>query len=76
MPVHGSLGWSCCCFRFKFCFPRRRILFAKQYYADNPPGTLCIPVKKKMEAQQIITYEPTEFELDEYENFEAAIRNL
>lgn len=71
--ILGFLGWCCCCFRCKFCFPRRRILFAKQYYAMNPPGTLTRDVKK---AEEPIKYEATEYEYDAYNTLEAAIRNI
>ncbi|XP_053986082.1 uncharacterized protein LOC128880245 isoform X1 [Hylaeus volcanicus] len=76
IPCWCQKGWCCWCFRCKVCFPRTRILFAKQYYALNPPGVLAKEVKKKEEAQQFITYEPTEFEEDAFEQFETAIRNI
>ncbi|XP_043255487.1 uncharacterized protein LOC122399127 [Colletes gigas] len=76
IPCWCHKGWCCCCFRCEFCFPRRRILFAKQYYAINPPGTLAKEVEKNEETQQFITYEPTEFEENAFEQFEARIRNI
>ncbi|XP_076226308.1 uncharacterized protein LOC116427437 [Nomia melanderi] len=76
IPCWCQKGWCCCCFRCKFCFPNKRILFSKQYYAINPPGTLVTEVKKKGETQQLITYEPTEFEEDTFEQFETVIRNI
>ncbi|CAL7949701.1 unnamed protein product [Xylocopa violacea] len=67
-------GWCCWCFRWKFCFPKKRILFAKQYYANNPPGVLSVQIKGKK--KETIIYESTEIEEDMYEKFEAAIRNI
>ncbi|CAK9813462.1 hypothetical protein ANTQUA_LOCUS7635 [Anthophora quadrimaculata] len=75
VPCWCHKGWCCCCFRCKICFPKKRILFAKQYYITNPPGTLSKQAPKKGE-KEFITYEPTEFEEDAYEVFEAAIRNI
>ncbi|XP_029052548.1 uncharacterized protein LOC114880574 isoform X1 [Osmia bicornis bicornis] len=71
IPCWCHKGWCCCCFRCGVCFPRKRIHFAKEYYALNSPGTL-----NKEEEKQFITYEPTEFEEDAYNTFEAAIRNI
>ncbi|XP_076283835.1 uncharacterized protein LOC143210658 isoform X1 [Lasioglossum baleicum] len=76
IPCWCQKGWCCCCFRCKFCFPNKRILLAKQYYAVNPPGTLAKEVKKKEKTQEFITYEPTEFEEDAFERFESEIRNI
>lgn len=73
--MYYSIGWCCCCFRFKFCFPRKRILFTKQYYALNPPGILRSQVKKK-QSKETVTYQPTELEEDAYEKLETAIRNI
>ncbi|XP_076761350.1 uncharacterized protein LOC143429574 [Xylocopa sonorina] len=67
-------GWCCCCFRCKFCFPKKRILFAKQYYANNPPGILSVQIKNK--EKETIAYESTEIEKDMYEKLEAAIRDI
>ena len=76
MNIHYSIGWCCWCFRFKFCFPKKRILFAKQYYAKNPPGVFRpIPKKKEKEKKPII-YEPTIFEKDLYEKLGAKIRDI
>lgn len=73
--IHYFTGWCCCCFRCQFCFPRKRILFAKQYYMNYPPGVFSTQVKGKKE-KEAITYGPTEFEEDTYEKFETAIRNI
>lgn len=72
----GFLGWCCCCFRCKFCFPRKRILFAKQYYAMNPPGSLTRDLMKAEDKKEPITYEATEYEYDAYNTLEATIRNI
>lgn len=66
-------GWCCCCFRCKFCFPRKRILFAKQYYTLNPPGTFVKNLKKPEDVEE---YQATEYERSAHEAFEAAIRNI
>ncbi|XP_006621880.1 uncharacterized protein LOC102678180 [Apis dorsata] len=71
IPLWCQKGWCCCCLPFKFCFPKKRILFAKQFYVNNPPG-----VYKKDPKKEELTYEPTEFEEDMYEKLEAAIRNI
>ncbi|XP_076234003.1 uncharacterized protein LOC143178942 [Calliopsis andreniformis] len=76
IPCWCQYGWCCWCFRFKFCFPRKRILFTKQYYALNPPGTLHTQMKKKKQTEKTVTYVPTEFEEDAYEKLETAIRNI
>ena len=76
MNIYYSTGWCCWCFRFKFCFPKKRILFAKQYYANNPPGVFRqIQIKKEKEREPI-TYEPTIFEEDRYEKLKAEIKNI
>ncbi|XP_078034374.1 uncharacterized protein LOC144468633 [Augochlora pura] len=76
IPCWCQKGWCCCCFRCKFCFPNKRILFAKQYYAINPPGTLVKEIKKKDKKMQVLTYEPSEFEEEAFERFESVIRNI
>jgi len=68
-------GWCCWCFRFKFCFPRKRISFAKHYYMLNPPGTFAKVIKKTKDVD-FIKYEATEYEYDAYKTFEAAIKNI
>ncbi|KAK9293969.1 hypothetical protein QLX08_011262 [Tetragonisca angustula] len=76
IPCWCHKGWCCWCFRFKFCFPKKRILFAKQYYANNPPGVFRqIQIKKEKEREPI-TYEPTIFEEDRYEKLKAEIKNI
>ncbi|KAI4477867.1 hypothetical protein M0804_012347 [Polistes exclamans] len=67
-----SFGWCCCWFRCKICFPRERIIFVKQYYAQNPPGILIPKLNKK----KPIKYEPSEFEQDMHEMLETAIKNI
>ncbi|KAI4495624.1 hypothetical protein M0802_008459 [Mischocyttarus mexicanus] len=64
--------WCCCWFRCKICFPRERIIFVKQYYAQNPPGILIPKLNKK----KPIKYEPSEFEQDMHEKLETAIKNI
>lgn len=76
MPVHCSIGWCCWCFHFKFCFPKKRILFAKQYYASNPPGIFRQIQRKEEEEKGPTKYESTEFEEDMYKKLEAAIKNI
>ncbi|XP_026670869.1 uncharacterized protein LOC108626720 [Ceratina calcarata] len=76
IPCWCQRGWCCCCFRFKFCFPKKRITFAMQYYAKNPPGVLSIEPRKKEEMVEPFTYRPTELEEEAYETFESAIRNI
>ncbi|XP_076392688.1 uncharacterized protein LOC143265291, partial [Megachile rotundata] len=75
IPCWCHKGWCCWCLRCNVFFPRKRIRFAKKYYATNPPGILSMPTEKT-EEKQLITYEPTEFEEDAYKIFEAAIRNI
>lgn len=58
------------------CFPEDRIFHAKHYYAENSPGILVDQPRKKGEPPEPIKYKPTLFELDAYEKFESAIRNL
>lgn len=70
------LGWCCCCFRCKFCFPRKRIILAKQYYAMNPPGILVKDLKKKKDVKESVKYKATEYEYNAYKTFEAAIKNI
>ncbi|XP_026829371.1 uncharacterized protein LOC113562888 [Ooceraea biroi] len=74
IPFWCHRGWCCCCFRCKFCFPRKRILFAKRYYTLNPPGTFVKSLKKPRE--DIVEYKTTEYEYNAHEVFEAAIRNI
>ncbi|XP_020279504.1 uncharacterized protein LOC109852613 [Pseudomyrmex gracilis] len=73
IPCWCQRGWCCWCFRCKFCFPRKRILFSKQYCAINPPGTYVKDLKKQ---EDVIKYEATEHERDAYETFEAAIKHI
>ncbi|XP_011068173.1 PREDICTED: uncharacterized protein LOC105154385 [Acromyrmex echinatior] len=73
IPCWCQRGWCCWCFRCKFCFPRKRIMFIKRYYAMNPPGIFVKDLKKEKES---IKYEATKDEYDTYKSFEAAIRNL
>ncbi|XP_018306081.1 uncharacterized protein [Mycetomoellerius zeteki] len=73
IPCWCQRGWCCCCFRCKFCFPRKRIIFIKRYYAMNPPGIFVKDLKKEKES---VKYEATEYEYNTYETFEAAIRNI
>ncbi|XP_011152324.1 uncharacterized protein LOC105190970 isoform X2 [Harpegnathos saltator] len=76
IPCWCQRGWCCWCFRCKFCLPRKRILFAKQYYTMNPPGTLVRNFKKEKDVQEPIKYEATEEEHNAYRTFEAAIKNI
>ncbi|KAL6444724.1 hypothetical protein ACFW04_002059 [Cataglyphis niger] len=76
IPCWCQRGWCCCCFRCKFCFPKKRIKFAKQYYAMNPPGTFVKDLKKEKYIKEPIKYEATEYEYNAYETFETAIRNI
>ncbi|KAF7379730.1 hypothetical protein HZH68_016678 [Vespula germanica] len=64
--------WCCWWLRCKMFFPRKRIIFVKQYYMRNPPGILIPKLSKK----KPIKYEPSEYEQDMYEKLEAAIRNI
>ncbi|XP_018352073.1 PREDICTED: uncharacterized protein LOC108754338 isoform X2 [Trachymyrmex septentrionalis] len=73
IPCWCQRGWCCCCFRCKFCFPRKRIMLIKQYYAMNPPGIFVKDLKKVKEP---VKYEPTEYEYNTYKTFETAIRNI
>nr|XP_012226481.1 PREDICTED: uncharacterized protein LOC105674603 [Linepithema humile]XP_012226482.1 PREDICTED: uncharacterized protein LOC105674603 [Linepithema humile] len=76
IPCWCQRGWCCCCFRCKFCFPRERILSAKQYYTMNPPGIFVKDLKKEEDVREPIKYEATEYERHAYETFEAAIMNV
>ncbi|XP_011866535.1 PREDICTED: uncharacterized protein LOC105561294 [Vollenhovia emeryi] len=71
-------GWCCCCFRCKFCFPRKRTVFIKQYYAMNPPGIFVKDLRKgkQVKDEATVKYEATEYEYDAYKTLEAAIRNI
>lgn len=69
-------GWCCCCFRCKFCFPRKRIILVKQYYAMNPPGIFVKDFKKEKDVKEPVKYEATEYEYNAYKTFEAAIRDI
>ncbi|XP_008212066.2 uncharacterized protein LOC103317097 isoform X1 [Nasonia vitripennis] len=78
IPCWCQKGWCCCCFRCKFCFPRKIIMIEKKYFSENPPGILVESTTndKQKSAAQTIKYEPTIFEQDAYEKFESAIKNL
>ncbi|KAL0131072.1 hypothetical protein PUN28_002573 [Cardiocondyla obscurior] len=76
IPCWCQRGWCCCCLRCKFCFPRKRIMFVKQYYAKNPPGVFVKDLKKEKSVKEPVKYEATEYEYIAYENFETAIRNI
>ncbi|XP_011163500.1 uncharacterized protein LOC105198483 [Solenopsis invicta] len=71
-------GWCCCCFRCKFCFPRKRIILVKQYYTMNPPGVFMKDFKKKKDVkkEEPIRYGATKYEYDAYKTLETAIRNI
>ncbi|XP_018367539.1 PREDICTED: uncharacterized protein LOC108764036 isoform X2 [Trachymyrmex cornetzi] len=76
IPCWCQRGWCCCCFRCKFCFPRKRIILIKQYYAMNPPGIFVKDLKKEKDVKESVKYEATEYEYNTYKTFEAAIRNI
>ncbi|XP_077275145.1 uncharacterized protein LOC143904378 isoform X1 [Temnothorax americanus] len=76
IPCWCQRGWCCCCFRCKFCFPRKRIILVKQYYATNPPGIFVKDLKKVEDVKEPVKYEATEYEYNAYKTFEAAIRNI
>ncbi|XP_048507636.1 uncharacterized protein LOC125500153 [Athalia rosae] len=70
-------GWCCCCFNCASCDPMDKILTAKKYYAENPPGILTKYADSNVAKDAKTTeFEPTLFELEAYEKFESAIRNL
>lgn len=71
IPCWCQKGWCCCCFRCKLCFPRKIISLAKHYYGTDPPGVMTIKGQ-----QQPFKYDPSELELDAFEKFETALRNL
>lgn len=52
------------------------IVTAKKYYAENPPGVLVEHSDLTRKESKTMEFEPTLFELEAYEKFEAAIRNL
>ncbi|XP_011705171.1 PREDICTED: uncharacterized protein LOC105460427 [Wasmannia auropunctata] len=76
IPCWCQRGWCCCCFRCRFCFPRKRIILIKQYYAMNPPGIFVKDLKKEKDMKEPIKYEVTEYEHDAYKDLETAIRNI
>ncbi|XP_068993648.1 uncharacterized protein [Neodiprion pinetum] len=76
VPCWCQKGWCCCCCHCGFCFPKERIIKAKRYYADNPPGVLVEHANSEIKESKTTEFEPTLFELEAYENFESAIRNL
>ncbi|XP_072751251.1 uncharacterized protein [Anoplolepis gracilipes] len=76
IPCWCQRGWCCCCFRCKFCFPQKKIIFTKQYYTMNPPGTFVKDLKKEKDMRELIKYEVTEDEYNAYKTFETAIKNI
>ncbi|XP_012286923.1 uncharacterized protein LOC105703250 [Orussus abietinus] len=76
IPCWCQKGWCCWCFRCEFCFPKERISKAKEYFANNLPGTWIQETTGKNRKLETVKYKPTLFELEAYEKFESAIRNL
>lgn len=70
IPLWCTRGWCCCCLFCKFFKPRETIDKAKIYFVKNPPGILTSSNGEQKK------YDPTEYEVHSYEEFDHFITTL
>ncbi|XP_044744680.1 uncharacterized protein LOC123306647 [Coccinella septempunctata] len=70
VPMWCTRGWCCCCCRCKFCRPRNRIEWIKEYFMQNPVGVVHDDYGNRIE------YHPTKYEKYYYSNLEKELKKL
>ncbi|XP_072390544.1 uncharacterized protein [Diabrotica undecimpunctata] len=70
VPCWCQYGWCCCCCRCKFCKPLEQIEDAKQFFAQNPPGTF------HDKDGNVIYYTPTLYEKYAQRKLEDQLQNM
>ncbi|XP_050508624.1 uncharacterized protein LOC126885875 isoform X1 [Diabrotica virgifera virgifera] len=70
VPCWCQYGWCCCCCRCKFCKPQEQIEDAKQFFAQNPPGTF------HDKDGNVVYYTPTLYEKYAQKELEDQLKNM